>query len=119
MYQVKNSHKLSYEWQKKYCKSFKSFAELGKKIFSNKFLPEAILPSAKNSMILTAPYSGVSSPMTNLFYQSYSNILGTCSKILNLNDAWFGFYSHFKKGLLHVHMVNIIIFCLMFFLNYL
>ena len=25
-------------------------------------------------------------------------------KSLNLNDAWFGFYSHFKRGTLHVHM---------------
>ena len=23
-----------------------------------------------------------------------------------VNDAWFGFYSHFKKGTLHVHMNN-------------
>ena len=59
---------------KKYCKSFKSFRELGKKIISNKFLQVAISPSAKNSMILTAPYSEVSSAMTNLFYQSYSII---------------------------------------------
>ena len=50
---------------KKYSKSFKSFGELGKKIFSNNILPVAILPSAKNSMILTAPYSEVSSVMTN------------------------------------------------------
>ena len=27
-------------------------------------------------------------------------------KSLNVNDAWFGFYSHFKKGTLHVHMNN-------------
>ena len=56
------------------CESFKSFKELGKKIFSNKFLPEAISPSAKNGMILTANYSEVSSAIYNFFYQSYSNI---------------------------------------------
>ena len=60
MYQVKNSHKPSYTGKKKYCKSFKSFGELGKKIFSNKFLQVANSPSAKNGMILTAPYSEVS-----------------------------------------------------------
>ena len=50
-------------------------------------------------MILTAPYSEVSSAMTNLFYQSYSDISGTCSKkSLNVNDTWFGFYRHLKKG---------------------
>ena len=27
-------------------------------------------------------------------------------KSLNVNDAWFGFYSHFKKGTFHVHMNN-------------
>ena len=59
---------------KKYCKSFKSFGELGKKIFSNKFLQVAISPSAKNNMIFTVPYSEVSSGVYNLFYQSYSNI---------------------------------------------
>ena len=66
MYQLKNSHKPSYTG-KKNVKVFKSFGELGKKIFSNKFMPLAISPSAKNSMILTAPYSEVSSPMTDFF----------------------------------------------------
>ena len=28
-------------------------------------------------------------------------------KSLNVNDAWFGFNSHFKKGTLHVHMNNV------------
>ena len=27
-------------------------------------------------------------------------------KSLNVNDAWFGFYSHFKKGTFDYHMVN-------------
>ena len=27
-------------------------------------------------------------------------------KSLNVNDTWFGFYSHFKKGTLHVQMNN-------------
>ncbi len=57
-------------------------------------------------MILTAPYSEVSLPMTNIFYQSYYNILDKLSKILNENDAWFGFFSHFNKGCLHVHTKN-------------
>ena len=73
MYQVKNSHKPSIQ-VKKYCKSFKSFRELGKKIFTNKFLPVAISSSVKSSKILTAPYSKVFSALTNFFYQSYSNI---------------------------------------------
>ena len=60
---------------KKYCKSFKSFGELGKKIFSIKFFQVAISPSAKNRMILTAPYSEVSSAITNLFL-SVTSIYG-------------------------------------------
>ena len=32
-------------------------------------------------------------------------------KSLNVNDAWFGFYSHFEKGTLHVHMNNFKIPC--------
>ena len=49
-------------------------------------------------MSLTAPYLEVSSAITNLFYQSYFNIWGTCSKKnLNVYDAWFGFYGDFKN----------------------
>ena len=92
---------------KKYCKSFKSFGELGKKVFSNQFLQVAILPSAKNSIILTAPYSEVSSAIYNLFLSELLQYIGNMfKKSLNVNDAWFGFYSHFKKGTLHVHMNN-------------
>ena len=52
------------------CESFKSFREVGKVFFSNFYDPEISSP-AKNSMILTAPYSEVSSALTNLSYQSY------------------------------------------------
>ena len=78
-----------------------------KKIFSNKFLPEAISPSAKNSMILTSPYSRVSSAIYNLFFIRVTPIYREhVQKSLNVNDTWFGFYSNFKKGTLHVHMNN-------------
>ena len=84
---------------KKYCKSFKSFEELRKKIFSNKLLPVAISRSAKNSMILTAPYSEVSSAMTNLFLSELHQYKGNMfKKRSNVIDTWFRFYSHFKKG---------------------
>ena len=36
----------------------------------------------------------------------YDTWFKNVQKILNENDAWFGFYSHFKKGTLHVHMNN-------------
>ena len=49
------------------CESFKSFGEVGKKIFINFYDPEISAPE-KNSMIFTAPYSEISSAMTNLFY---------------------------------------------------
>ena len=105
MYQVKNSHKPSYTGKKKYCKSFKSFEELGKKIFTNKFLPVAIPPSAKNSIILTASYSEVSSALANLFLSELLQYIGNMfNKSLNVNDAWFGFYSDFKKGTFDYHM---------------
>ena len=70
-------------------KSFKSFGEVGKKFFiSNFYDPEISSPA----MILTAPYSEVSSAPTNLFYQSYYPIYREhVQKSLNVNDAWFGF----------------------------
>ena len=62
------------------CESFKSFGEVGKKFFISNFYEPEISSPAKNSLCLTAPYSEVSSAITNLFYQSYFNIWGTCSK---------------------------------------
>ena len=59
----------------------------------------AISPSAKNSMILTAPYSEVSSAMTNLFLSELLQYIGNMlKKSLNVNDTRFGIYRHFKKG---------------------
>ena len=85
---------------KKYCKKFKSFGELEKKIFSNKFLQVAISPSAENSMILTASYSEVSSAIYNLFLSELVQYIGSIfKKSLSVYDTWFGFYSHFKKAL--------------------
>ena len=104
MYQLKNSHKTFLYRSKKYCKSFKSFRELGKKIFSNKFLQMAISPSAKNGMILTAPYSEVSSAITDLFYQSYFNTWGTCSKkVWMYMMLGLGFMVILKKVLFACH----------------
>ena len=81
------------------CESFKSFREVGKSIFISNFYDLEISSPAKNSMILTAPYSEVSSALTNLFYQSYYPIYREhVQKSLNVNDTWSGFYSHFKKG---------------------
>ena len=99
MYQLKSYHIPSYIGQKKYCKRFKSFGELGKKIFTGKFLPVAILPSAKNSMTLTALYLGlISLALTNIFLSKLLQYIGNMfQKNLNVNDTWFGFYSHFKK----------------------
>ena len=79
MYPLKNSHKLSSTGQKN-TKSFKPFGELGKKIFSNKFLTVAISPSAKNSKILTASSSEVSSALTNLFLSELLNYIGNMFK---------------------------------------
>ena len=56
------------------CESFKAFGEVGKKFFISNFYDSEISSPSKNSIILTAPYSEVSSALTNLFYQSYSNI---------------------------------------------
>ena len=89
------------------CESFKSFGEVGKKFFiSNLYDPEFSSP-AKNGMRLTAPYSEVSSAIYNLFLPELLQYIGNMfRKSLSVNDAWFGFYSHFKKGTLHVHMNN-------------
>ena len=58
-------------------------------------------------MSLTAPYSEVSSAIYNLFLLELLQYIGNMfKKSLSVNDAWFGFYSHFKKGTLHVHMNN-------------
>ena len=78
MYKLKNSHKPSYTGQKNTVKV--SFGELGKKKFSNKFLPVAISPSAKNSMILTAPYSEVFLAMTNRFLSELLQYIGNMFK---------------------------------------
>ena len=49
-------------------------------------------------MILTAPYSEVSSPMTNLFIRVTTQYIENMfKKSLNVYDTWFGFYIHFKK----------------------
>ena len=53
---------------------------------------------------LTAPYSEVSTAIYNLFLSVTPIYREHVQKSLNVNDAWFGFYSHFKKGTLHVHM---------------
>ena len=56
-------------------------------------------------MILTAPYSEVSSALTNLFLSELLQYIGNMfKKCLNVNDAWFGFYSHLKKGPFDDHM---------------
>ena len=55
--------------------------------------------------LLTAPNSEVSSAIYNLFLPELLQYIGNMyKKSLNVNDAWFGFYSHFKKATLHVHM---------------
>ena len=57
-------------------------------------------------MSLTAPYTEVSSAIYNLFLSELLQYIGNMfKKSLNVSDAWFGFYSHFKKGTLHVHMI--------------
>ena len=54
---------------------------------------------------LTAPYSEVSTAIYDLFLSELLQFIGNMfKKSLNVNDAWFGFYSHLKKGTLHVHM---------------
>ena len=54
---------------------------------------------------LTDLYSEVSPAIYNLFLSELLQFIGNMfKKSLNVNDAWFGFYSHFKKGTLHVHM---------------
>ena len=59
----------------------------------------------KKNKILTAPYPEVSSAIYNLFFIRVTPIYREhVQKSLNVNDAWFGFYSHFKKATLHVHM---------------
>ena len=101
MYQLIDSHKPSYTVKKKTAKvsshlgikSFQPlciFGELGKKIFSNKFLPVAISPSAKNSRFWLPP--------TQRSLQQWLYIGKMFKKSLNVNDTRFGFYSHFKKG---------------------
>ena len=62
------------------CESFKSFKSIWKSFgFSNFYDPE-ISPSAENRMILTAPYSEVSSPMTNLFLSELLQYMGNMFK---------------------------------------
>ena len=53
------------------CESFKPFGEVGQKFFLSNFYDPKNSSPAKNSMILTDPYSEISSALTNLFYQSY------------------------------------------------
>ena len=54
---------------------------------------------------LTAPYSEVPTAIYNLFLSELLQFIGNMfKKSLSVNDSWFGFYSHFKKGTLHVHM---------------
>ena len=81
------------------CESFKSFGGSRKKVF---LLATFMTPKFR----LTAPYSKVSTAIYNLFFLSeLLQFIGNMfKKSLNVNDAWFGFYSHFKKGTLHVHM---------------
>ena len=81
------------------CESFKSFEEVGKKFFISNFYDPEISSPAKNGLSLAAPYSEVSSALTNLFLWELLQYIGNMfKKSLNVNDAWFGFYSHFKKG---------------------
>ena len=50
-------------------------------------------------MSLTAPCSEVSSAIYNIFLSELLQYIGNMfKKSLNVNDAWFGFYSHFKIG---------------------
>ena len=50
-------------------------------------------------MILTAPYSEVSSALTNLFLSELLQYIGNMFKqSLNVYDTWFGFDGDFKKG---------------------
>ena len=45
---------------------------------------------------LTAPYSEVSTAIYDLFLSELLQYIENMSKkSLNVNDAWFGFYSHF------------------------
>ena len=81
------------------CESFKLFEELGKKFFISNFYDSEISSPAKNGLSLTAPYSNVSSEIYNLFLLELLQYIGKMfKKSLNVYDAWFGFYSHFKKG---------------------
>ena len=81
------------------CESFKSFGEVGKKVFFSNFYDPEISSPAKNGMILTAPYSEVSSAIYNLFLPELLQYIGNMfKKSLNVYDTWFGFYSHLKKG---------------------
>ena len=89
------------------CESFKLFEEVGKKFFISNFYDPEISScnfydleiSAKNGLSLTAPYSEVSSAIYNLFLPELLQYIGKMfKKSLDVYDAWFGFYSHFKKG---------------------
>ena len=91
------------------CESFKSFGEVGKKFFISNFYDPKILSPAKNGMSLTAVYSEVSSAITNLFYQSYFNIWGTCSKkVWMYMMLGLGFVAILKKVLWACHK-NIVV----------
>ena len=81
------------------CESFKSFGEVGKKFFISNFYDPEISSPAKNGISLTAPYSEVSSALTNLFLWEVLQYIGNMfKKSLNVYDTWFGFYGDFKEG---------------------
>ena len=48
---------------------------------------------------MTAPYSEVSSALTNFFLSELLQYIGNMfKKSLNVYDTWFGLYGDFKKG---------------------
>ena len=56
------------------CETFKSFEEAGKKFFISNFYDPEISSPAKNGLSLAAPYSEVSSALTNLFFMRVTPI---------------------------------------------
>ena len=100
MYHLKNLHKYFYTCLLHVVKVSSHLKKQEKSFFISNFYDPEISSPAKNGLSLTAPYSEVSSAICNIFYQSYSNILGTCSKkSLNENDG-LDFTVILKKALL-------------------
>ena len=81
-----------YRSKKNTVKIFKSFGELGKKIFSNKFLPVAISPSAKNSMIWSM-YKHLwwwlgFDPCTSILDEDYWDLIHVQASLMMIIGIW-------------------------------